>query len=291
MKSLVILAAGMGSRFGGLKQIEPLGPNGEFIIDYSIHDAIKAGFEKVVFIIKEENYDIFKSTIGSRVEDKIKVEYVFQKNDLDSIPSTRVKPLGTAHAIMCAEKAVDGPFMIINADDYYGVDAISKGFEFLSNIEENKYGLVAYNAINTITDNGSVKRGVCISNNGYLSDIIESKLEKTENGLLMIPLSGGEPNIISNDTIVSMNMLLFDKSIFKYIHSDFEDFLRYANLENDEFLIPEVLDRHIKCNDITVKIVNTTSSWHGVTYKEDAPSVREELAKLHSNGTYDRTLW
>ena len=291
MKSLVILAAGMGSRFGGLKQIEPLGPNGEFIIDYSIHDAIKAGFDKVVFIIKEENYDIFKNTIGSRVEGKIEVEYAFQKNDLECIPSTRVKPLGTAHAILCAEDKIDGPFMIINADDYYGIDAINKGFEFLNDIKENNYGLVAYRALNTITENGSVKRGVININNGYLSDIVESKLEITENGILMLPLSGSEAKIISNDTLVSMNMMLFDKSIFKYIHEDFDKFLSSANLEEDEFLIPSVLDKHIKSGDITVKIIDTTSVWHGVTYKEDASSVRESLAKMHTDGIYNKELW
>ena len=291
MKSLVILAAGMGSRFGGLKQIEPLGPNGEFIIDYSIHDAIKAGFEKVVFIIKEENYDLFKSTIGKRVEDKIKVEYVFQKNDIDAIPSTRVKPLGTAHAVLCTEKVIDGPFMMINADDYYGVDSFNKGSEFLSNKEDNEYGLVAYSACNTITDNGSVKRGVCKVDNGYLADIVESKIERTEKGILMIPIFGGEPKVIEEETPVSMNMLLFDKSIFKYIHEDLEEFLKTANLETDEFLIPGVLDKHIKNGDIKVKMINTTSTWYGVTYREDAQAVRENLAKLHTDGTYNKTLW
>ena len=291
MKSLVILAAGMGSRFGGLKQIEPLGPNGEFIIDYSIHDAIKAGFEKVVFIIKEENYDLFKSTIGSRVEDKIKVEYVFQKNDVDSVPSSRIKPLGTAHAVMCTESVIDGPFMIINADDYYGVDSFNKGSEFLSNKEDNTYGLVAYSACNTITENGSVKRGVCKIEDGYLMDIVESKIERCEEGILMLPIFGGEAKIIEETTPVSMNMLLFDKSIFKYIHEDFEEFLKNANLETDEFLIPGVLDKHIKSGDIKVKIINTTSTWYGVTYREDADSVKESLAKLHTDGTYAKTLW
>ena len=291
MKSLVILAAGMGSRFGGLKQIEPLGPNGEFIIDYSIYDAIKAGFDKVIFVIKEENYEIFKSTIGSRVEDKIKVEYAFQANDVDGVPSTRVKPLGTGHAIMCTEKYIDGPFMIINADDYYGVDAFNKASEFLSNMEDNIYGLVGYKVSNTITDNGSVKRGICKVEDGYLKDIVESKIYKEDNAIKANPLDTDEVFEITPDTLVSMNMLLFNKSLFKYLNEDFKEFLSNADLGSDEFLIPSVLDKHIKNGDIKVKVIDTTATWYGVTYKEDAPSVKEALAKLHTNGTYSKRLW
>lgn len=291
MKSLVILAAGMGSRFGGLKQIEPLGPNGEFIIDYSIYDAIKAGFEKVVFVIKEENYDIFKSTIGSRVEDKIKVEYAFQANDVEGVPSERIKPLGTGHAIMCTEKFIDGPFMIINADDYYGVDAYNKASSFLSDMKDNEYGLVGYKVCNTITDNGSVKRGICKVEDGYLKDIVESKIYKDGNTIKANPLETDEEFEISSDTLVSMNMLLFNETLFKYLNEDFKEFLSKADLLKDEFLIPSVLDKHIKSGDIKVKVIDTTATWYGVTYKEDAPSVKESLAKLHKDGTYNRKLW
>ena len=291
MKSLVILAAGMGSRFGGLKQIEPLGPNGEFIMDYSIYDAIKAGFEKVVFVIKEENYDIFKSTIGSRVEDKIKVEYAFQANDVEGVPSERIKPLGTGHAIMCTEKFIDGPFMIINADDYYGVDAYNKASSFLSDMKDNEYGLVGYKVCNTITDNGSVKRGICKVEDGYLKDIVESKIYKDGNTIKANPLDTDEEFEISSDTLVSMNMLLFNETLFKYLNEDFKEFLSKADLEKDEFLIPNVLDKHIKNGDIKVKVIDTTATWYGVTYKEDAPSVKESLAKLHKDGTYNRKLW
>ncbi len=291
MKSLVILAAGMGSRFGGLKQIEPLGPNGEFIIDYSIYDAIKAGFEKVVFVIKEENYDIFKSTIGSRVEDKIKVEYAFQANDVEGVPTSRIKPLGTGHAIMCTEKFIDGPFMIINADDYYGVDAYQKASAYLSDMKDNEYGLVGYKVCNTITDNGSVKRGICKVEDGYLKDIVESKIYKDGNTIKANPLDTDEEFEISSDTLVSMNMLLFNETLFKYLKDDFKEFLSKADLEKDEFLIPNVLDKHIKNGDIKVKVIDTTSTWYGVTYKEDAPSVKESLAKLHKDGTYSERLW
>jgi len=291
MKSLVILAAGMGSRFGGLKQIAPLGPNGEFIIDYSIYDAIRVGFDRVVFIIKEENYDIFKSTIGSRVEDKIEVKYAFQKMDVKEVPADRVKPLGTAHAIMAAEPYIDGPFMIINADDYYGYDAYKKGMEYLSNMEPNTYGLVGYKVCNTITENGSVKRGICETENGYLTDIVESTVERKPEGIVTKPLDSDIERIVGEDTLVSMNMLLFDQSLFKYLKEDLNEFIKKADLSKDEYLIPSVLYKHIKSNDIKVKVVDTTATWYGVTYKEDTDYVKAALARLHKDGTYNERLW
>ena len=290
MKSLVILAAGMGSRFGGLKQIAPLGPNGEFIIDYSIYDAIRVGFERVVFIIKEENYDIFKSTIGSRVEGKIEVKYAFQKMDVKEVPSDRVKPLGTAHAIMAAKPYIDGPFMIINADDYYGYDAFKKAYDYLSNMEENTYGLVGYKACNTITENGEVKRGICSLKNGYLDDIVESKVKRVDEGIMVTPLDSDESKIVPEDTLVSMNMLLFDESLFKYLEEDLKEFIKTADLSKDEYLIPNVLYKHIKLNDIKVKVIDTVSTWYGVTYKEDTDYVKKALANLHKNGTYNERL-
>ena len=291
MKSLVILAAGMGSRFGGLKQIAPLGPNGEFIIDYSIYDAIRVGFDRVVFIIKEENYDIFKSTIGSRVEGKIEVKYAFQKMDVKEVPSDRVKPLGTAHAIMAAEPYIDGPFMIINADDYYGYDAFKKAYDYLSNMEENTYGLVGYKACNTITENGEVKRGICKVKDGYLYDIVESKVKRVDEGIMVTPLDSDESRIVPEDTLVSMNMLLFDQSLFKYLKEDLVEFIKTADLSKDEYLIPNVLYKHIKLNDIKVKVIDTVSTWYGVTYKEDTDYVKEALSKLHKDGTYNERLW
>ena len=291
MKSLVILAAGMGSRFGGLKQIAPLGPNGEFIIDYSIYDAIRVGFDRVVFIIKEENYDIFKSTIGSRVEGKIEVKYAFQKMDVKEVPEDRVKPLGTAHAIMAAEPYIDGPFMIINADDYYGYDAFKKAYDYLSNMEENTYGLVGYKACNTITENGEVKRGICEVKDGYLYDIVESKVKRVDEGIMVTPLDSDESRIVPEDTLVSMNMLLFDQSLFKYLKEDLVEFIKTADLSKDEYLIPNVLYKHIKLNDIKVKVIDTISTWYGVTYKEDTDYVKEALSKLHKDGTYNERLW
>ena len=305
--TLVILAAGMGSRFGGLKQIEPMGPNGEFIIDYSIYDAIEAGFTKVVFLIKEENYEIFKETIGARVEPHIKVEYAFQKND--NVPmfyeelKERQKPLGTAHAILCCNEKVNEPFMIINADDFYGRDAFVKGAEFLKNIKDevpHQYGMVGYLVKNTITENGAVKRGVCNVENGYLTKLTESSVGRLEDGRIeATPLDESlEKFFVNEDDTVSMNMLLFDSSIFKYIENKFPGFLEKNKdkLDKCEFLIPDVLFDSIDEGFATCEVIPTTATWYGVTYKEDAPAVRESIKKLvktkdNEEGDYPLHLW
>ena len=300
--TLVILAGGMGSRFGGLKQIEPMGPNGEFIIDYSIYDAICAGFNKVVFLIKEENFDIFKETIGSRVEPHINVEYAFQK--MDNAPifydelKEREKPLGTAHAILCCNEKVNEPFMIINADDFYGRDAFMKGAEFLRNQKEempHKYGMVGYLVKNTITENGTVKRGVCEVENNYLTNIVESKVGRVEDGsILAEPLDETiKPFKVEDNQTVSMNMLLFDTSIFTRINDGFIPFLEKNkdNLEKCEYLIPDVLFESINEGFATCEVIPTTSTWYGVTYREDAPAVREAIKKLINKGEYPNNLW
>jgi len=309
--TLVILAAGMGSRFGGLKQIEPFGPNGEFLIDYSIYDAIKAGFTKVVFLIKEENYEIFKETIGSRVEPHINVEYAFQK--MDNVPlyyeelKDRQKPLGTAHAILCCRDKVSEPFMMINADDFYGSDAFEKGAAFLKslNTEEvpHQYGLVGYLVKNTITENGAVKRGVCkVEEDGTLTSLIESSVGRDETRkIIATPLDDTlEAFEVAEDDTVSMNMLLFDDSIFQYIEDHFEEFLtknKEANkLDKCEYLIPDVLFDSIEHNYSTCKVIPTEATWYGVTYKEDAPAVKESIKKLvktndNPNGYYPLHLW
>ena len=305
--TLVILAGGMGSRFGGLKQIEPMGPNGEFIIDYSIYDALEAGFNKVVFLIKEENFDIFKETIGARVEPHIKVEYSFQKND--NVPifydelKDRQKPLGTAHAILCCKEQVHEPFMIINADDFYGRDAFIKGAEFLRNMVDevpHRYGMVGYLVKNTITENGAVKRGVCNVENGYLTKLTESSVGRIEDGTIMAkPLDETLPEFkVEEDDTVSMNMLLFDPSIFDYIDSKFKGFLEKNEdkLDKCEFLIPDVLFDSIDEEFATCEVIPTTATWYGVTYKEDAPAVRESIKALvrmndGDEGDYPLNLW
>ena len=298
--TLVILAAGMGSRFGGLKQIEPMGPSDEFIIDYSVYDAIKAGFNKIVFLIKRENYDLFKETIGARVEPHIKVEYAFQElNNLPieyELPSDRTKPLGTAHAVLCCKDVVNEPFAMINADDFYGRDAFIKAYDFLVNADSNSnnYGMIGYMVSNTLTENGSVKRGVCeVDENDYLKSIIESKVERINNVIVAKPLDGrGEFNVDDNAT-VSMNFLLFTPSIFKHIEDRFPIFLEENkdNLLTSEYLIPDVLEKLIQENKVTTKVINTTASWYGVTYKEDTPSVRSAIKNLVDNGEYNYNLW
>ena len=305
--TLVILAAGMGSRFGGLKQIEPMGPNGEFIIDYSIYDALEAGFNKVVFLIKEENFDIFKETIGARVEPHIKVEYAFQKNDnvplfLDELKD-RQKPLGTAHAILCCRDVVNEPFMIINADDFYGKDAFMKGAEFLKGLKDempHRYGMVGYLVKNTITENGNVKRGICNVKDGYLTKLTESSVGRVEDGTIKAkPLDETlEEFSVSEDDTVSMNMLLFDPSVFEYIDSKFKPFLEKNadKLDNCEFLIPDVLFDSINEGFATCEVIPTTSTWYGVTYKEDAPAVKESIKALvrteeGKEGDYPLHLW
>jgi dTDP-glucose pyrophosphorylase len=298
--TLVILAAGMGSRFGGLKQIAPLGPNDEFIIDYSVYDAIKAGFTKIVFLIKEENYDIFKETIGARVEPHIHVEYCFQKNDNIpegyEIPAERVKPLGTAHAILCCKDKVHEPFMMINADDFYGRDAFETGANFLKNVNEDEvkqYGMVGYLVKNTITENGSVKRGVCEQNDGKLTRIVESKVEKIDGKIMAEPLSGADAFEVREDQTVSMNMLLFTPSVFEYIEKDFPKFLdeNQDNLMTCEYLIPDILQETIEVGYATAVVLPTTATWYGVTYKEDTDDVRNALRALVENNEYPNHLW
>ena len=298
--TLVILAAGMGSRFGGLKQIEPMGPSDEFIIDYSVYDAIKAGFNKIVFIIKRENYELFKETIGKRVEPHIKVEYAFQElNNLPKgwdIPSGRMKPLGTAHAVLCAKDYVNEPFAMINSDDFYGRDAFIKAYEFLSNTDNNssKYGMIGYMVANTLTENGSVKRGVCeIDGNNYLKSITESKIEKIGNEIVASPLDGSDSFTVNSDDTVSMNFLLFTPSIFGYIEEGFSKFFmdNKEDLLTSEYLIPDVVSNLIKNGRASMEVIRTTASWHGVTYREDTPDVKNSIKKLVDEGEYKENLW
>lgn len=298
--TLVILAGGMGSRFGGLKQIEPMGPNGEFIIDYSIYDAIKAGFNKVIFLIKEENFELFKETIGKRVEPHIKVEYSFQQ--LDSVPckidvpSDRIKPLGTAHAILCSRNLVNEPFAIINADDFYGRDAFIKAYNYLINVDESSddYGMIGYKVANTLTENGSVKRGVCeVNDDNYLVTITESKVEKIDGVITASPLNGNDGFTVNDNDTVSMNFLLFTPTIFKHLEERFPMFLERNKdtLLTSEFLIPEVLQDLISNGTSSTMVIRTSANWYGVTYKEDVLGVREAIKNLVESGEYNYNLW
>jgi len=287
-KTLLVMAAGMGSRFGGLKQIEPVGPNGEFIIDYSVYDAIKAGFNKVVFIIKEENLDIFKETIGSRLENKIKVEYVFQKNeDLPlgyTYPNERTKPWGTSHAILAAKDFVNENFVVINSDDFYGADAYVKASEFLDSIKEDakEYALIGYEVGNTILDDKEVKRGICMHQNDIVENIIESKVVRKDNKIIATPLNEDYTFEINEEQVVSMNMFCFTKEIFKYLEENFKKFLdeNKENILTCEYLIPDSIAKCISEKKAVLKYIKTNAKWFGITYKEDKEKLVNEINNL-----------
>jgi len=294
--TLVIMAAGMGSRFGGLKQIEPVGPNGEFIIDYSIYDAIKAGFTKVVFIIKEENYDIFKETIGKRIEGKIDVEYVFQdiKNVPNGIilPPDRVKPFGTGHAILSCKGVVNEPFAIINSDDFYGRDAYIKAANFLKE-NTTDYAMIGYIIGNTLTENGSVKRGYCEQENGYLTNLIESTVYKDNDKVKVEPLDGRDGFYAEPTDLVSMNMFCFKPDMIDYLDKHFIDFFEKnkEDLSKCEYLIPDLVFERINNNEIKVRVIDTTSVWHGVTYKEDKEDLVNYINNLIEQKEYPNNLY
>lgn len=295
--TLLVLAAGMGSRFGGLKQIEPVGPNGEFIIDYSIKDAILAGFTKVVFVIKEENYEIFKETIGKRVEDKIKVEYVFQKNtdvpNTINIPVERIKPLGTAHAIYSTRGVINENFATINADDFYGRDAYMKAAEFLKNCEDNEYGMVAYKVGNTLTENGSVKRGVVFEENGNLNQIIESSIVEKNGFAECSPLSGEETFSINLDNPVSMNLFCLTRNLIDYVCENIEYFFNDSNndLNTCEYLLPNAVFASSLKENKPIRVITTDSKYLGMTYREDLEVLKQGILNEIEKGTYDRNLW
>lgn len=288
-KTLVVLAAGMGSRFGGLKQIAPVGPNGEFIIDYSIHDALKAGFEKVVFVIRKQNLDDFKETIGKRVEDKIEVAYSFQ--ELDVLPReinvTREKQFGTGHALYCAKSEVDGPFAVISADDFYGPGA----FALLGDWMDNNTGVavVGYKIGDTIIGDEEVKRGVVIEENGIIQAIKESRVTKDSEKVTCNPLNGDATFTLPLDGSASMLMYGFNTNFFERLELMLNEFLDTADLNTAEFYLPDVIDSMIKEN--LVKLVKTDETWMGMTYKEDLVHVQEKIASLIKEGIYNNNLW
>ena len=299
--TLVIMAAGMGSRFGGLKQIEPIDESGNFIIDYSIYDAIKVGFTKVVFIIKKENYEIFRETVGKRVEKYIKVEYAFQELDKlpsgYSVPVDRVKPWGTGHAILCSKDLVKENFAIINSDDFYGRDAFRVIAEFLKNVKNDEgvqtYAMAGYMVKNTLTENGSVKRGICSVKDGYLTKLIESKIERVDGVLEALPLDGGDKYIVSDDDTVSMNMFGFTPQIFDYLEKRFPEFLdeHKDNINECEYLIPTLVFEEIEKGLARVKVLKTDAVWQGITYREDKDKVVSEIKALVDKGEYPQGVW
>ena len=294
--TLVILAAGMGSRFGGLKQVEPIGPNGEFIIDYSIYDAIKAGFTKVVFLIKDEIYDLFRDTVGKRIEGKIPVGYSFQRmGDVPEwveIPEERAKPWGTAHAVLTCKSDVTGNFVMINSDDFYGRDAFMKIAEYFNNSDNDDYAMVSFRVANTMTENGSVKRGVCESRDGLLTKITESSIEKVDGKIIASPLDGSDSFEVEPNSLVSMNFFGFTPRIFERLEKDFPLFFEKNknNLLKCEYLIPDVVFDEIK-DGVKMHVLESTDKWLGVTYREDKEYVVNELNKLIEQGVYPDNLW
>lgn len=298
-KTLLVMAAGMGSRFGGLKQIEPVGPSGEYIIDYSVYDAIKAGFNKIVFIIREEHLDIFRETIGKRIESNVEVCYAFQK--MNDVPikidlQNRVKPLGTGQAVYCARNYIEGNFAIINADDFYGYGALKEISDFLDKdlaSDSNTYAIVSYKLKNTVTNNGSVKRGVCFEENGKLIDLDESIIEHLNGKYIRKSIKTGLKEEISGDTNVSMNLFGFHKKFLNHLEKELICFLKENedNLENKEFLIPDVVSKLLEKNKVKVELLETNETWYGVTYKEDKELVVNAIKKMIDNGIYKDNLW
>lgn len=296
---LVIMAAGMGSRFGGLKQMEPINEDNQFIIDYSIYDAVRAGVDRVVFIIKEENYHAFRETVGARVEKVVETEYVFQRLEClphgFKVPKCRVKPWGTAHAILSCRQTVHGDFIVINADDFYGYDAFKTVADFLKNKKsEHEFAIVGYRVKNTLTNNGAVKRAVCVQSNGYLETLIESSIEEKNGKIYAEPLSGAEGFEVEPNAPVSMNMFGFTQDVFRYLETRFKTFLIEEMMDNPEkceFLIPDVVSEMIGGELVTVKVLDTSSVWHGVTYKEDKEEVVSAIKALVDKGEYPQHLW
>ena len=300
---LLVLAAGMGSRYGGLKQIDPVGPDGEVIIDYSLYDAKKAGFEKVVFLIKHEIEDDFKAAIGRRMEKNMEVAYAFQQLDMlpagFNVPEGRVKPWGTTHAVLCAKEQLHGPFAVINADDYYGPAAFKTLYDFLTSDrsgEKHHYAMVGYRVENTVTDKGSVTRGVCEADSeGFLTGIAErSGVEKTASGARYANADGSGHTELPVGTLVSMNFWGFDESFVQSAEAGFPAFLEKGLAENPEkceYLLPSSIDAMIHSGAADVKVLQSPDRWWGVTYKEDKPGVAAALSKKHTDGLYPTPLW
>ena len=300
---LVIMAAGMGSRYGGLKQIDPIDEQGHIIMDFSIFDAKRAGFEKVVFIIKRENEQDFKEAVGKRIEEVMEVEYVFQ--DVQNIPAGfpvpegRVKPWGTAHAVLSAIDVIDGPFAVINADDYYGRDAFQKIYDYLSthkDDEKYRYTMVGYELGNTLTENGHVSRGICsLNEKGELVSVVErTHIEKKGDGAVYTEDGGATWHSIPVDSVVSMNMWGFSASFLQEAKQGFVSFLE-ENLVNNpmkcEYYLPTVVSNLLADNRATVAVLTSIDRWYGVTYKEDKPVVVAAIKNMKESGLYPERLW
>ena len=298
--TLLVLAAGMGSRYGGLKQMDKIGPEGETIIDYSIYDALAAGFTKIVFVIRKSIEADFKECFLNKYQGKINVDYVLQElDDLPAgfqVPADREKPWGTGHAILMAKDKIKGFFAVINGDDFYGRSAFFSCVDYLKTLtlsQKNAYSMVAYRLDKTLSENGTVSRGVCqVDENDYLLSVQEhTKLESTHNGIINTNPDGSIQQIAEN-SLVSMNFWVFHPSIFEYLQKMFEKFLKeQINNSKSEFYIPFVVDTLIQSGEVKVKVLKTDAQWYGVTYREDRGLVHNKLVELTNNNIYSSPLW
>ncbi len=299
---LVIMAAGMGSRYGGQKQIDPVDPYGNIIMDFSIYDAREAGFEKVVFIIKKENEEAFRRAIGDRIGRYIETAYVYQElGNLPagfSVPEGRVKPWGTGHAVLSCAGTVDGPFAVINADDYYGKEAFRSIFSYLSDHQDDekyRFAMVGYRIENTLTENGTVARGICrVDEKGRLVSVTERTSIERKDGVIVYEEEGRTPVEIPEGTLVSMNLWGFSGGILGELEKQFTAFLEKTLAENPlkgEFYIPSVVSRLVEEGRASVQVLPSRDRWFGVTYKEDKASVVEAIRELKRRGLYPEKLW
>ncbi|MFW5871179.1 MAG: nucleotidyltransferase family protein [Verrucomicrobiota bacterium] len=298
-KTLVILAAGIGRRYGGPKQMDPVGPSGEFIIDYSIYDALRTGFQKIVFVISRKIENDFKSTIGSRISEHVETDYVFQ--DLDALPDgfapppERKKPWGTGHALLVSKSAISGKFAVINADDFYGRQSYTILSNFLDSVEPeaSEYAMVGFALNNTVSKHGSVARGICkMDSNGHLADIVERTQVELREKMPGYVDESGQWLPLTGHELVSMNMWGFTPSIFPRLETEFRMFLAdCAGEPSEEFFIPLVVDNLIKRQEATVRVLETPCAWTGVTYKDDREIVVARISSLIKAGEYPEKLW
>ncbi len=297
--SLVILAAGIGSRYGGLKQVDPVGPGGEIVIDYSIYDALRVGFSKIVFVIRRDIEEAFRATIGQKFENRADVHYVFQELDSDlpagfQVPADRTKPWGTGHATLAARSAIDEPFAVINADDFYGQRAYRLLHDHLACEEdENTYALVGFALRNTLSDFGSVARGICtVDPEHYLRSVVELTAIERDGDRAINRAPDGSEVSLSGDEWVSMNMWGFSPSLMAHLETGFETFLRTrADDPKAEFFLPAAVDGLISNNTVRTRVLPSPDSWFGVTYQDDKPHVIQSIRELIANGTYPERLW
>ncbi|MDF9824060.1 NDP-sugar pyrophosphorylase family protein [Breznakia sp. PF5-3] len=299
--SLVVLAAGMGSRYGGLKQIDKIGPNGEVILELSVYDAIQAGFNEVIFIIKKAIEADFKSAIGDKISKQVNVKYVYQEIDNSipqgfEIPEGREKPWGTGHALLCCEGVIDSPFAVINADDYYGREGFEKLHDFLvSDAIGDHYAMVGYILANTVSENGSVARGVCTVKDGKLTNVDElTRIEKHPKGIEYSKDEGMTWLPLEENRLVSMNMWGFKPSFIQYMKEDFVKFFENEVPKNQlksEFYIPKEVGKMLRDNQIEVTVLSSEDKWYGVTYQEDKPIVKAGIKRLIDDGKYPVPLW